>query len=268
MDEDDNVADEFRPVLLTYDFSDREYASPERAVVTAFDAMRFIAYGRFEGPQRAREWHDLTDVCLESSESLWWGSRNVAARMLERLIRKGDLQLLAIGGLEDDPDAAGLFAIPKAAFSVGAVIEYQGATNDGQAYNVVALESLELTDDGDHHVRAIYSNPCFFARDIEAIADADRPAPLQPPPPRLSNGKGGRPAGTNGKPIAAFTLRLQTLGKDAVFAEKDDTLAAWLMEHYEAEGLRRPNDVNAKRDAKGVRSELFGEKNGAKPQRE
>lgn len=64
--------------------------------------------------------------------------------------------------------------------------------------------------------------------------------------------RGGRPAGTNGEPIARVTMRLLAMSPAEIGSYKVEALTSDLIAEYRALGLNPPHEDNAKRDASGI----------------
>lgn len=88
--------------------------------------------------------------------------------------------------------------------------------------------------------------------ELQAVpAPAARKGPAKPPAPKEAR-RGGRPAGTNGEPIARITMRLLAMPPVEIVSYKVESLASDLIAEYRALGLNPPHEDNAKRDASGI----------------
>lgn len=65
-------------------------------------------------------------------------------------------------------------------------------------------------------------------------------------------GKGGRPSGKHGGPMASITLLLSAKSDEELRRYTADSLSLELIEEYRKEGLDPPSETNAVRDAAGI----------------
>ncbi len=100
------------------------------------------------------------------------------------------------------------------------------------------------------------SHPASATQQAE-MTGTEVPEGATPPVADQPRGKGGRPAGKDGAPIAAFTVRLQAMGEIKARSCTVPELGALLSEEYTRLGLKPPNYLNAERNARGVRAEIY-----------
>lgn len=249
-------------VLLCDNIDADEYRDPSRATVTIKDAIRYIAFGNFHGESREQHYSNHHDIDGKARGHMWYGQRNVALRILERAIRMGQVAVLFVSDHLEYEDNPCLWKVRHEAFASGVHINFHGRKQDYIPYDSYWIESEDET--------VSFPDPLLFAAEIKLLADPENSAvatAMMPDSVRQTGNdkpnKGGRPAGTNGAPMAAFMLKLQSMGREEALALTEEALGAELRAEYKPLGLKPPHPDNARRDAKGVRAVLYpGETSG------
>jgi hypothetical protein len=249
-------------VLVDFDADPSTWGDAAKTkLIDPSDAIDLLAGGTLTREFPAKTWYLFAGSDLEWNAYSEMGRHELAQELIADAIGAGSLRCAYV--IDGSPGSNG--AARQARLEVIDPAQFAGLSVQVEWGD----EGLRvLADDEDRWFEAdkfmfLWDELCRLRPSLAALEKGNRPEPTEVQLPAEPRGHGitarrgkptrrGRPSGRNGKPIAAFTLRVLQNLADFQAIDTDDPLGLMLIEEYEQLGLHGPNLDNAAKDARGV----------------